>query len=273
MKKYDYNSLMNISFDEDKNKLKEVAIDIFFDKYDVKHKYNSEKEYEIMKMNVLGLMIKKTTNGSLYKYRSGNDYDIDNVKNDKFTLSNPNNFNDPFEFAIIYKDLVELSKFNVFDDILRKLPTEINKKWRVGCFADTNKNLLMWSHYAKNHEGFCLEYDLYDLYEMKELLLPVKYEMEIAEESIDSSISQEFMFRKSNVWEYEGEWRIVKQATNDESYMNIDVPKVKSIYMGCKISNDLREKLIEVCKERKINLFESRVDLNKYDIIFNKVSL
>ena len=30
---------------------------------------------------------------------------------------------------------------------------------RVACFSETNRSILMWSHYAKNHQGFCIEYD------------------------------------------------------------------------------------------------------------------
>ena len=269
MKKYDYDSFINISFDGDKNKMKEVALDVFFDKYDIKDKYNKE-EYEKMKLNVVGLMAKFTTNSSLYKYRSGQKYDIENLENDKFTLNNPNNFNDPFEFLIIYNEFEDYS--DNWDDILGELPVRVKSQWRVGCFSDTNKNHLMWSHYANNHEGFCLEYDLYDLFEMKELLLlPVRYTEEIPKGSINSGISMEFMFRKSIVWEYEGEWRIVKQAHDDESYINIDVPKVKAIYMGCKINNELKDKLIEICKFREIKLYESKICLNKYDIVFKEI--
>lgn len=273
MNNYDYDSFINMSFDGDKSKMKEVALDVFFDKYDIKDKYNSIEEYEKMKSNIVGLMAKCTTNGSLYKYRSGQDYDIENIKNDKLTLNDPNNFNDPFEFLIIYNELEELLDLDSWNDILSELPKRMKSQWRVGCLADTNKNHLMWSHYANNHEGFCLEYDLYDLFEMKELLLPVKYEERISKGSINSGISMEFMFRKSNVWEYEGEWRIVKQAQDDISYMNIDVPKVKAIYMGCKINNELKDTLIEICKFRKIKLFESKICLNKYDIIFKEILL
>lgn len=270
MKNYDYDSLINISFDGDKNKIKEVAIDVFFDKYDIKDKYNSKEDYEKMKLNVIGLMSKYTTNGSLYKYRSGQkDYDIENIKSDKLTLNDPNNFNDPFEFLIIYNEFEDYP--DNWNDILGELPVRLKSQWRVGCLADTNKNQLMWSHYANNHEGFCLEYDLYELFDIGELLLPVKYEGEIVKGSINSGLSQEFMFRKSNVWEYEGEWRIVKQVNDDKSYIDIDAPKVKAIYMGCKINNELKEKLIEICKRREIKLFESKICLNKYDIIFKEI--
>ena len=33
----------------------------------------------------------------------------------------------------------------------------------VGCFSETNKSILMWSHYANNHEGLCIEYNFKEL--------------------------------------------------------------------------------------------------------------
>lgn len=49
---------------------------------------------------------------------------------------------------------VYLNKFN--NNIL---DLEHKKNLHVVCFSETNKSILMWSHYATNHEGFCAEYD------------------------------------------------------------------------------------------------------------------
>ena len=37
------------------------------------------------------------------------------------------------------------------------------KSIHVACFSETKESILMWSHYADNHKGFCVEYDFKEL--------------------------------------------------------------------------------------------------------------
>ncbi|MFZ1288512.1 MAG: DUF2971 domain-containing protein [Melioribacteraceae bacterium] len=83
--------------------------------------------------------------------------------------------------SVIYKILNEKNyDFRVkIHSLIRKLKLDIENKMnllrkseiRVACFSEFNrlenfkKNLQMWSHYADNHKGFCIEYDLTPLKE------------------------------------------------------------------------------------------------------------
>ncbi|BDZ70229.1 DUF2971 domain-containing protein [Methanobacterium petrolearium] len=40
---------------------------------------------------------------------------------------------------------------------------EFKKNIHVTCFTETYDSILMWSHYANNHEGFCVKYDFKEL--------------------------------------------------------------------------------------------------------------
>lgn len=33
----------------------------------------------------------------------------------------------------------------------------------LACFSETYKSILMWSHYANNYKGFCVEYNFKEL--------------------------------------------------------------------------------------------------------------
>jgi hypothetical protein len=37
---------------------------------------------------------------------------------------------------------------------------DIQKATKLCSFSECNDSILMWSHYAKDHKGFCVEYDL-----------------------------------------------------------------------------------------------------------------
>jgi len=45
-------------------------------------------------------------------------------------------------------------------EISEGMAEDINAKYRVYCLGPNVQNLLMWAHYADNHRGVCLEFDL-----------------------------------------------------------------------------------------------------------------
>lgn len=64
----------------------------------------------------------------------------------------------------------------------------------MSCFTESNDNSLMWSHYAEQNTGICVEYDLKKLINSKADVLkhifPIIYmEKRIIERDIDSLIS------------------------------------------------------------------------------------
>ncbi|PWX18316.1 hypothetical protein CYK65_11810 [Clostridium perfringens] len=102
----------------------------------------------------------------------------------------------------------------------------------IVCLSEEKDNILMWSHYAKNHQGICIEYDYNDISNYTEVY-PVVY----MEENIDLSesiinidpygIHKKIMI-KFALWEYEKEWRII--FNNNDSKTNgglISFPKIK----------------------------------------------
>lgn len=189
----------------------------------------------------------------LYQYRSFNSKSLKLLKTDKIYLSDPNDFNDPYDCAIQLRNGYHISdegmkivlesdpkgfkeefkltrrqmdKLKKSDKIIRDLsrfmakngnyehenhkdsPKEVRdlskpkqireisksleKDFRdhtvnfdklkenllVSCFSEDNKSILMWSHYAQEHKGFCVQYDFKSLGNTSHLtrnLFPIFY--------------------------------------------------------------------------------------------------
>jgi len=47
----------------------------------------------------------------------------------------------------------------LFDKLAARLNELVKEKLRICCFSEVPDSILMWSHYAKHHQGFCIEYD------------------------------------------------------------------------------------------------------------------
>ena len=176
-------------------------------------------------------------------------------------------------------DKLEISKAkNIFEDVPQQLEKEINNMFFIGCLATTPKNRLMWSHYSENHSGFCIEYDFsdWDYESFGGCLLPIIYSQEMPQipwkyaTTKSSEAQQAFMkellfglLMKDDIWEYENEWRILIPQNNGAKYI---MPKISCIYLGKTISEENKEKVIEIAKDKCISVKQIKTDRCKYDL-------
>lgn len=109
---------------------------------------------------------------TLYKYYSSSFSLNDYLLNPTIRLSQANSLNDPFEgrlndeiINLITKNLIstgtliskgtEDADYNEMIRILKKKIRTIG----IASLTETQRNLLMWSHYASEHMGVCIGYD------------------------------------------------------------------------------------------------------------------
>lgn len=231
---------------------------------------------------------------TLYKYRSGNKNSIDDFKDEQLWFNDPNNYNDPFDtfvsgalFDNSIEDLKEtiLNRKSTLDEIFGKLETNIEEDelfienfkkneearlnfiktvrstFRVSCFSQKNDSILMWSHYANSHKGFCLEYDFKMLKELITLPLPVKYSNDLPND-IDDKLK--LIFTKSKEWSYEEEWRLVKPAEKCVSQSNIISPI--AIYLGINMDEQIKKSIMDMAKGKNIKIYQMYLNQNEFKL-------
>jgi hypothetical protein len=176
--------------------------------------------------------------------------------------------------------LIKAEKF-----ILEKQPNSMENIGKIGtivsCFSEVNDSIVMWSHYANNHKGFCLEYDfkslgfndmrttlLYPVIYQKEILDVTEY-LKIDEGHFNNTISILAAITKSKEWKYEKEWRmIIPFGISDEREQLVPLPK--NIYAGARISKTNKDFLLEYSKKYNIPFYQSEMKKNMFKIIFKK---
>lgn len=246
----------------------------------------------------------------LYKYYSDKEQCFENVKNNKMWYSAPIQFNDVFdcdisidekscsnnfiEYFSKYKPIRKGSK--EWKDIKSKIHSsskeiiktfdELKETTGVTCLSESYNSLLMWSHYASNHSGICVKYKLGDIVdELKFSPVPVIYSQERASiDKIDLGNNSYFeqlacksivesVTSKSLEWQYEKEWRIVRDegACGDrwdsaKKGALLDMIRPTAIYLGCMATQTTETKIKEYCKSQKINLYKMEKDPNEYKL-------
>jgi hypothetical protein len=257
----------------------------------------------------------------VYKFRNwGNEHHKKLLTDNIIHFASPSSFNDPFDSTIPFRyDLVsdkELMKAycqiikndepNISRQEMRKKAREELKKGIVkspdypekaraiieqfnanmfGIFSLAGKynDLLMWSHYANNHRGFCVGFK-YELlvefctqyfFNKKKVLenRPVIYQEDYPILIPTKEDDVEFMIRplsyKSKVWEYENEYRlIVSEGANE----NVVIPNeiFERIVLGCKMLPEMKNEIKEIANRKSIPITDSKMHLEKYALEYRK---
>jgi hypothetical protein len=208
--------------------------------------------------------------------------------------SSPRTFNDPSELKVEYD-------FEAPDNVVRERyfsdnpdsgdesfknwfnSIDSHSKWYVAyknrqsmlntvgviCFTSAPNNYLMWSHYAKNHTGFCIGFDDEIITSLDETLFSheVKYQNEVPAfryfyDSI-GDFNKAALCTKSKNWEYEKEFRVITQGNGIRTF---NKSLVKEVIIGCRAPKELENYAIS-CLDQNISFSKMIDHPKKYELI------
>lgn len=164
---------------------------------------------------------------------------------------------------------------------------KLNDKF-ITCFSATNNNLLLWSHYACKHTGYCLEYDIstennillnlfpviYSLNKKKASDILYNYLLNIQKEC--GNLYTNFLLRKSYHWMYENEWRLIVNSNMGEKCNDgvlVKFTPLKAIYFGLNMSPNRKQELYCRFKDKNIKFYTMSMDEDSYNVTFKEYSL
>lgn len=168
----------------------------------------------------------------------------------------------------------------MLEKMLPKIMKNIANTVLICSFSEDKNSMPMWSHYASNHKGLCLEYDMSVLREdaaFMECMCPIEYKDEridatehiieaIRYESYGGKYKKEWVSagmkaasRKDPNWQYEREWRLIyfsnifwDQPDLSKKICTIDRPR--KIYLGAKILRCHEMAIRDVCHKWDIEV-------------------
>ncbi len=191
--------------------------------------------------------------------------------------------------------LISKGKELFADPVLRKIAQVVNRQeiesWGVCCLSAVPPHeILMWSHYADHHRGFCLEFSNElsqpfavrrkpeDRDKQPEVLAPfkVKYDEEypvlncIRDQPM--AMAKKAIFRKAKSWEYEKEWRMVD--INGQGSLQFPSQCLTGVIFGCKMSEEHKELIRSWCTNRQpaITYYQARQSADSYRLHIDAIS-
>jgi Protein of unknown function (DUF2971) len=161
-----------------------------------------------------------------------------------------------------------------------------DSKYGILCLTKDPDNLLMWAHYANNHNGFVLQFDEehpffapYYFDQQEFLLTQVEYTNNRPVLSYSTLHSQFVYYRKSPCWSYENEWRLIRPLSDAKKIIEhsiypralfqIPADAIKGIIIGVSVTHPDRIELLNLLKRvdlEHIAIFQTRLSDESYTL-------
>lgn len=233
-------------------------------------RYSSSDEYT----EVASIVANAQLPSRLYKYQRFDAQTLANLKQASIWFSAPAQFNDPFDCAlpVVNTDKLSDADFQQALDYVRQerpglearmcpdgVPTALFRKTvvnsvrtvyderrkiqleqrGVACFSEHSNDIMMWSHYADGHRGYCLEFDTaiepfskamqVRYRDMFPSINPISLLVEDHTDG-DNALLEAMVLTKATCWSYEREWRVLHMEAG--KLFGYDYHALTGVYFG-----------------------------------------
>lgn len=228
---------------------------------------------------------------SLNNNRKLNKQKFRTLRNKQIFMSQIKDFNDPFDGKAFFYDSMQLTNIKRLEHVNGKIIGDFTTFHRGTALTENDTSCMpMWAHYANNHQGFCVAYDMKNPENtvLAGCTFPVQYTDErlditsymkkyakmisaeidkqmgvgnkqIGIDDISLIYMQLYLCNvKHSTWSYEREFRCTTGAQSKGMPYIDAVPKAIYIGMNCREQN--RKKLIEIARSLSIPVYQMRLD-------------
>lgn len=203
---------------------------------------------------------------------------LNSIKKGKLWFSNACKLNDPFECIFkINSDYINPEGYSglqmqLFELRVSENIEQLKKQTYIASLTESKKSLLMWSHYANNHTGICIEYNFEEMESCQGdnfRLLPVIYKESMIDYIPEQNLN--WLYRtyacKAKEWAYELEWRILVQEGSFKKGFLVDFIQPRCIYLGCNMEDYKKEQIKDFFKDSEIKIKSMIKSKCKYEVL------
>ena len=160
--------------------------------------------------------------------------------------------------------------------IIQKSMIQTSGRLGVFCLTESIKNVLMWSHYAANHQGIAVGFR-FDLFQRNGLMPIMKVTYEPERPAIDVHSPDEHkneiadaLAVKADFWKYENEWRCIRPNSKHE-FLRFDPTIIDRIVFGAKCTKKVRSEVRNIVNRSDFSYFEVSPQVENFELRFREV--
>lgn len=202
-------------------------------------------------------------------------YGVTDIENRRLKIATFSNLNDPFElhgFAIPQKK--DRLKYEGWVH-------HMSETYGLLCFSESWKNPVQWSHYADNHRGLCLEFEIPDRFPQKVSCVSERRRLDLQKDYAAGLLNTDFIIEalssKYLHWQYEQEWRLFLGIQDRESIDGLYFESfgtdmaLKKVFIGA--MSDLSSVEIKAALgslSKTVQIITTRLSFHNYEICIQK---
>ena len=155
-----------------------------------------------------------------------------------------------------------------------------NKYYGVLSLSKRWNSILMWSHYADSHKGYCIGFNGELLQKFNHLSRGgfVNYTDDYPEISpLDDDVYRiwEQWNNKAKEWEYEEEYRIIwgleKPMENSERILRFPDSFVNEVIIGISASEKTEKEILDICYRKGFPVYKAKAEKFKFNLIKERI--
>jgi hypothetical protein len=215
----------------------------------------------------------------VFKYKSTHNTDdfnrdLECLKKDEVWFSTLQSLNDPYENILCY-DIMSYDDHGLYLDNVRDELEKIKDNIGIFSLSRNRSNLVMWSHYANNHKGYCVEFDLTP----EKFIKGENYDLIQSDVDYDAPLNtaynrnniKSFFSHKYTDWKYEEEVRFISDKSGLHKFKE---GSIKAIYLGANCNEIVKTCISEFCKSKSIKLHQGKLLNDSLHILnFSEIQL
>ena len=212
-----------------------------------------------------------------YRFQTINKLTLQNLTNQKNWVADPFEFNDPFEFSLYDSYLIDKNGearnlTHIESANIMKFKDSVDN-YGVVCYSSDHYNILLWSHYADNHKGMCLVFDVNK--DNIKGLYKVNYQKNFASINLtdDARTHEEILTlvtTKSIEWKYENEYR---QIFVEKNILYEYPGDLVEIIFGCRTPIEDIKMVTNIAVNKNPNILISKMHMDSARYSLAKATL
>lgn len=162
---------------------------------------------------------------------------------------------------------------NLRADVIARLGGDIG----LCCLAESNDNILMWSHYARNHDGYCLEFEATNCTpvfgEAQQVLYASEFPVvDFFNTPPDKQVDLIFLTKYIG-WRYEEEYRIIDHQAGAGLH-SYPPELLRSVTFGLRMPESARQQIRAWVKNRghDIRFYEAAIDDREFKVVIKETT-
>lgn len=187
-------------------------------------------------------------------------------------------------------DFIAIEQSGKIEEGITNAVHESTSNILVSCFSKNDNSVLMWSHYADNNKGVCLEFENEDFLEVsyseertairiRNIMYKILWNFHTKEKLTISKkelpkhlLAMAPLLTKSRDWEYEKEVRCIfplndKKIVTRNNQHFYKLKTLKSIILGCRFSNESKEEMMVLAEKNKVPIYQIAISKDSFGLV------